>query len=170
MITNNKIIPTHTHTHTYTHMQSPFSSPESGTTFVLYLEPILNSYSNTYQNVITLSGMPCGPLSDMVTMISTKKLSPFQESPTNGNSCTFVLLRYPKNVCGVGSSIKNPDFYMGIDDIPSVLSYLQTHGYTVDTKLTKMLAESRITMGGLSDTRISADRKMICIVGKNSYT
>ena len=59
---------------------------------------------------------------------------------------------------------------MGIDDIPSVLSYLQTHGYTVDTKLTKMLAESRITMGGLSDTRISADRKMICIVGKNSYT
>ena len=141
-------------------MESPFATANSSV--VLYLEPLLNTYCKTYQNVITLSSIPSGPLADLVTPISSAKLSPFQDSV---GSCVFVLLRYPKNVCGGGRpSFKNSDYFMGADDIPSVFSYLQSNGYSIDTDLTKMLNKSRITIGGVSETRFSGDRKMICMI------
>lgn len=147
-------------------MDSPFV--KSNQTFVLYLEPVLISYYKTYQNIITISTMPPGPLADMVTMINLPKLSPFQEAGQfsgpmmgRGFGCTHVLLRYPKGLCGNGLC-KNTDMYMGADDIPSVLGYLKTNGYTVDTSLTKMMFQGPIKIGGPSDTRFSGERKMIC--------
>ena len=149
-------------------MNSPFG--KSNRTFVLYLEPVLNSYYQTYQNIITISTMPPGPLADMVTMINLPKLSPFQEAGSFSNPamgrgfcCTHVLLRYPKSECGVSNVLgKNTDVFMGADDIPSVLGYLKTNGYTVDTSLTKMMFQGPIKIGGASDQRFSGDRKMIC--------
>jgi len=160
-------------------MESPFGqgNGKGNGTFVLYLEPILNTYYKTYQNVITVSDMPHGPLADMVTLINLPKLSSFQEasvfsSPSLGRgmgSCFHVLLRYPKSVCsGNGCSIsigKNTDIFMGADDIPSVLGYLVANGYKVDTSITKMLQNSRVLIGGASERRFSGDRKMICFVG-----
>jgi hypothetical protein len=115
--------------------------------------------------------MPPGPLAEMVTMINLPKLSPFQEagqysSQTIGTArmgfgCTHVLLRYPKGSCGNGLG-KNTDMYMGADDIPSVLGYLKTNGYNVDTSLTKMMFQGPIKIGGSSETRFSGERKMIC--------
>lgn len=157
-------------------MESPFAKhgQGSGSTFVLYLEPILNSYFQTYQNVITLDCMPSGPLADMVTLVDLPKLSPFQEagvfsSPSfgrgMGGSCVHVLLRYRKS-SGL-FSWKNSDIFMGADDIPSVLGYLKANGYTIDTDLTKMIFKSRVEVGGVSDKRFSGDRKVICFVSIN---
>jgi hypothetical protein len=151
-------------------MESPFS--DSNSSFVLYLEPILNTYYQTYQNIITFNAMPSGPLAEMVTTINMPKLSPFQEfgkfstpNYSRGFGCTFVLLRYPKSVCGVGGNIgKNTDYFMGADDIPSVLAYLRKHGYKVDIGLTKMLFKGPVVIGGVSETRDSGNRKMICMV------
>jgi hypothetical protein len=53
---------------------------------------------------------------------------------------------------------------MGADDIPSVLAYLVSNGYKVDTSMTKMLNHGRVMIGGVSETRFSGDRKMICMV------
>lgn len=150
-------------------MESPFASANSS--FTLYLEPVLNTYYKTYQNIITVNIMPTGPLEQMVSTISTAKLSPFHQSgvfsaPTigRGSNCTFVLLRYPKSQCGGRcSSLKNVDYFMGADDIPSVISYLQSNGYDIDTDITKMLYKSRINIGGVSETRLSGDRRMICM-------
>jgi hypothetical protein len=150
-------------------MESPFA--KSNGSFVLYLEPVLNTYYKTYQSIITLNTMPSGPLADLVTAINMPKLSPFQEfgqfSTPNfgrGGGCTYVLLRYPKSACGISGNIgKNIDMFMGADDIPSVLAYLNSHGYKVDVSLSKMLFKSRINVGGVSETRLSGDRKMICM-------
>jgi len=141
---------------------SPFTKHNSN--FILYLEPILNTYYQTYQNVITLNTMPPGPLADMVTQISITKLSPFQQAPILNNSpynCTFVLLRYPKSS---GFSIKNSDYFMTADDIPSVLSYLQDNGYIIDTGITTMLNKSKLPIGGISETKLTGNRKIICSV------
>jgi hypothetical protein len=145
-------------------MESPFAKHSAGSTFVLYLEPILNPYLKTYQNVITLDRMPTGVLVDMVTMVDLPKLSPFQEAGFGfiSGSCVHVLLRYPKS-CGL-FSWKNSDIFMGADDIPSVLGFLKANGYVVDTDLTKMMFKSRIEVGGVSDRRFSGDRKVICFV------
>ena len=131
-------------------MESPFSKFGSGSTFVLYLEPILNPYYKAYQNIITLDKMPNGPLADMVSMVNLPRLSPFQEAGVFSNpsfgrgilggSCAHVLLRYPKKSCGI--NWKTIDNFMGADDIPSVLGYLRANGYIVDTDLTKMIFKS----------------------------
>jgi hypothetical protein len=138
--------------------------------FTAYLEPILDSYSQTYINVITLSGMPEGPLGQMVKLVSLRKLSPFIDIPSNttfrnslGFGCTYVLMKYPKQ--NFGSTIKCADAYMTADDIPAFFSYLRSHHYQIDTDLTKMMNKSRAQMGGISETRYSGDRKMICIGG-----
>jgi hypothetical protein len=52
---------------------------------------------------------------------------------------------------------------MGADDIPSIIGYLRTNGYSIDTETTKMMNKSRVLIGGVSDTRFSGDRKMICM-------
>jgi hypothetical protein len=133
--------------------QSPFSSGS----VVLYLEPVLNSYFKSYQNVLTLSSMPLGPLSNMVSRIQFPKLSEFQSpSPFHTNSCTYVLGRYTSSV-----NMNNSDSFMYADDIPSVLSYLQTNGYTVDTSLTTMLQNSEIRIGG--NNGLSGNRRMVCM-------
>jgi len=138
---------------------SPFSDHSS---FVLYLEPIYNSILETYQNIITLDNIPNGPLSYIVSRIRFPKLSPF---PTASNSfrsgqCVPTLLRYP--TARVGNPFKQIDAFMGADDIPSVLSYLRTHGYRIeqyDRHLNHLI-------DGVSSTRFSGNRKIIAMVSK----
>ena len=157
-------------------MESPFYPAESSI-FALFIEPILDPYSQTYLNVLTLSDNPQGPLANMVRLISLPKLtqsvSAGSYSGLNGLSCTRVLMKYP--VKGFGASgasgasgatgvPKNTDCYMRSDDIPAVFSYLVKHGYVIDTSLTTMMSKSRALLGGVSDTRFSGDRKMVCMV------
>jgi len=131
----------------------------------MYLEPYLNSYYQSYQNIITLSGMPKGPLANMVTMMSPPKLSSFQNTSVFNNNpfnCMYVLLRYPIN--SGKSHSKCGDYFMTADDIPSVFSYLVENGYKIDSSLTKMLYKSPVTIGGISDSRLSGNRKMIAMI------
>jgi len=139
---------------------SPFSNHSS---FVLYLEPIYNSFLQIYQNVITLDCIPNGTLANMVTLIRFPKLS--SEHMSQGESCVPVLLRYPVSKIGSGSAVfKWKDGFMYADDIPSVFSYLHTHGYVVDTATTNMLQGGRVLVGGISDIRQSGNRRMIAMV------
>lgn len=145
-------------------MESPFNNSHSKS-FVLYLEPYLNTYYQAYQNIITLSCMPTGSLSNMVSMLSIPKLSAFQNTSVFNNNpynCNFVLLRYPVN-SGRGS-VKFTDSFMGADDIPSLFEYLTSNGYVIDTDLTKMMYKSPVTIGGVSESKVSGNRKMIAMV------
>ena len=131
---------------------------------VIYLEPFFNTFHKTYQNIISINSIPDGPLADFVTSISITKLSPFQQITSianNPSNCIHVLLRYPKH--SHTTSIKNTDYLMGHDDIPSVLSYLHSNGYIVDTQLTKMLSKNGL-VNGTSDNRLSGNKKMLCII------
>jgi hypothetical protein len=135
-------------------MESPFYSQNSFV--VMYLEPYLNTYYKGYQNIITLSGMPSGPISDMVMRIRTPRLSvfqdpgPFYSDPFN---CTYVLLRYPKTAA---PCIKMTDYFMCADDIPAVISYLKNNGYVVEMNY------HNLHLDGISETKLSGKRKMIC--------
>lgn len=141
------------------------------TTFVLYLEPILNSYYQAYQNILTLNTpLPAGPLASMVSTVQLPPLSPFQTASTfaspfyKGGNCTAVLLRYP-DLAGAGVGVcKVADSFLGADDIPDVFSFLISNGYTIDTSLTKMMNQSRAMIGGVSERTLSGDRRMVAIV------
>jgi len=143
--------------------ESPFSS--SSGSVVLYLEPVLNSYFKSYQNILTVSAMPSGPLKNMVFRIKFPKLSEFSTfSPFSSVSIecgTYVLGRYTRSV-----NMSNSDSFMYADDIPSVLSYLVANGYTIDTSLTTMLQKSEIRIGG--NNGYSGNRRMVCMFTYNS--
>jgi hypothetical protein len=143
--------------------ESPFSS--SSGSVVLYLEPVLNSYFKSYQNILTVSSLPSGPLKNMVSRIKFPKLSEFSTfspfSPASIECGTYVLGRYTSSI-----NMTNSDAFMYADDIPSVLSYLQTNGYTIDTSLTTMLQKSEVRIGG--NNGASGNRRMVCMFTYNS--
>lgn len=124
-------------------------------TFCLYLEPFLNTYYQTYQNIITLNTMPEGPLGKMVTLMNTPKLSPYQVLDPNqifNCNCKYVLPRYPTGI------YKNAYAFLGSEDIPMVLGFLISSGYTIETSLTEMLFQSRVV----------SNQKIICMVTYNN--
>lgn len=146
-------------------MDSPFDKYK-GNTVSLFLESIVNTYYKTYQQVITLSDIPKGPLNEMVSTISTVKLSQFQFLPittNNPSNCINVLCRYKTKNQQRNFSQKQSNYYMGQDDIPSIIAYLQANGYTIDTEITKLMNKSGL-MNGLTEQRISGERQLICII------
>lgn len=145
--------------------ESPFSS--SSGSVVLYLEPVLNTYFKSYQNILTVSSMPSGPLRNLVSRIKFPKLSefstfsPFSSFSSVSECGTYVIGRYTSSI-----NMSNSDAFMYADDIPSVLSYLQTNGYTIDTSLTTMLQKSEVRIGG--NTGAYGNRRMVCMFTYNS--
>ena len=136
---------------------SPFDQYK-GNTVSLFLEPILHTYYKTYQQVITLSAVPEGPLKEMVRIIRTEKLSPFQFLPITSNNpsnCIYVLCRYRTQ-----NQQKHSNYYMGKDDIPSIFAYLRANGYTIDTEITKMMNKTGL-MNGQTEQRLSGERQLI---------
>ena len=120
--------------------ESPFNN---NTIISVYLEPILNTFTKKYQKIITFSGMPSGPLSNMVTKINAKKLSDFQTPNDPYSSCKYVLCRYPPNENY--SALKHEYFYMGANDIPSFISYLESNGYTILHHVTELILKTNTT-------------------------
>ena len=133
---------------------SPFANSSS---FVLYLEPIYNPFMQTYQDIITLNCLPNGSISNMVTRINPPKLSPFKSTYNNNNTeqCIYVLLRY--RISKISNVFKQNDAFMGADDIPSVLSYLNSHGYIIDNSMC-------LNIGGIHNVNLHGNRKMIVMV------
>jgi hypothetical protein len=137
--------------------ESPFDKYAEKKSVILYLEPVLNTYYQQYVNILTLSGVPGGSLRELVYTIQSSRLSTFQQSDwMSCDSCIFVLGRYP----GIKPTMNHMNTFMMADDIPSVISYLREHGYTVDTNITEMLQNSGV-IGGSSPCR--GNRKMVCM-------
>ena len=132
-------------------MESPFENT-ANKTCVLYLEPMLNSYYKSYQNVLTVGNIPEGPLSTLVQTVSVPKLSPFQSMsafsppPISRNAysqtCMIMLSRYPASAKTGG--IKCADNFMYAADIPNVIGYLESNGYKIMEDITTMAYKSPV--------------------------
>jgi hypothetical protein len=152
---------------------------EAASTFGIYLEPIRNAYYKTYHHVITFDAYPQGPLGNMVVHVNTPPLSEFQTmnalSPppftrSGGGiygQCKRILSRFPKGSRYITQ--KHPDAYMTPRDIPAVYGFLRANGYTVNTELTKMTYESKVSEYMSADETYSggAHKKLIAIVEYN---
>jgi hypothetical protein len=151
-------------------MTSPFypngnPSSQGSRTFSVYVEPYLNTYYKTYQNIITLSAMPAGSLGDMVSMISSPKLSSFQQLGVMDNNvfgCKYALMRYPVS-SGGGVSIKYRDTFMLDSDVPALLDYLLANQYEIETNVTRILQKSGLDSRG-ADSSYSGKKTLVCMV------
>lgn len=135
--------------------ESPFEKYQSKTV-CLYIEPILDTYNQTYVSALTLNAMPDGPISKMVKVYNTPNLSPFH-TINSPNNCTYILMKYPNANKSISKN------WMLEEDIPAVFSYLQENNYKIDTSLTKLIHHSQIHLGNISQTKRTGNRRMVCM-------
>ena len=98
-------------------------------------EVILNTIEKTYDKIVVVDRMPAdGKLKEIVKVVRREKLSPFQEMA----KCIYAI-RHPTE-----------NKLLDYEELPLLFSFLIENGYTIDTKLGKVLK----------------DRNLICFVSK----
>jgi hypothetical protein len=110
-------------------------------TVTLFSQPFLDTYNQCYKNIVTINMMPQGPLAQLVRRVQFPPLSTFKQlGPcTRINNCGLALSTlngffYNNNNCN-----KNCSNLMIVDEVPNLMSYLLSNGYTINTSITKML-------------------------------
>lgn len=122
-------------------------------TFTITSQPYYNQYSQCYQNILTLNVEPNGPLKRIVRRIQFAKLSPYQADTDcySRPNCGLALISLPNGMscCGdvniYGYNGNKCNNLMTPNDIPNLITYLLANGYQIETQLTNMLNQSKLT-------------------------
>jgi len=122
----------------------------------LFSQPYLDTYNQCYKNIVTINLIPKGPLNRFVRKIKLSTLSTFkQPSPCSTyKPCAYALLSINGN-CNCGD-------LMTVDEVPDLISFLVSNGYTVDTSITKMFNQSDIQF------QTNNSNKLICFITYNN--
>ena len=134
----------------------PPTTPFMGAkTFSLFSRPYLDRYNQCYKNIVVTNLPPQGPLSEFVSRIQFPPLSEFKYPGPCGHlrQCGLALLSLG-GYCNVGCG-KTADL-MITDEIPDLISYLVSAGYTVDTSITKMFNASDIKFNNFNTSKLIA--------------
>lgn len=129
-------------------------------TVSLFSQPYLDTYNQCYKNIVVINMKPQGPLNELVKFVKFPRLSEFkQPGPCNPiKECGYALKSLVG--CSTGCGKFGSDL-MSVDEIPTLISYLVSSGYTVDTSITKMFNQSEIKF----DTYTG--NKLICFITYN---
>jgi len=129
-------------------------------TIALFSQPYLDVYNQCYKNIVVANLKPQGPFGEIVRIVNFPPLSEFKYpapcSPIKNCGFAVISLDRCRGNCGkFGSDL------MVVDEVPDLISYLVTNGYTVDTSITKMFNNSDIRF----DT--NTGNKLICFITYN---
>jgi hypothetical protein len=125
-------------------------------TVSLFSQPFLDTYNKCYKNIVVINLLPQGPLADLVRFTKFPLLSEFK---THGpcspiKQCGYALMSL--GGCNMGC-----EDLMVVDEVPNLISFLVSNGYSVDTSITKMFNQSEIRF----DT--NTGNKLICFITYN---
>jgi hypothetical protein len=132
-------------------------SNQAAKTVTLFSQPFLDTYNQCYKNIVTINLIPQGPLAQFVRRAQFPPLSQFkQPGPCSRiNNCGLALISLNNNCNKCCSG------FMIVDEVPNLLSFLMSNGYSINTSITKML--------NTSDIRFETENanKIICVVTYN---
>jgi hypothetical protein len=125
--------------------------PNLTKTVTITSQPFYDQYNQCYKNIMMVNLEPQGPLSRLVRRLRLPRLSPFQrEGPCNPiQKCGLALQSINTGCCNKynsGCDLMTPN------EIPDLISFLQSNGYQIETQITNMLNQSEIK---LSDKRLA---------------
>jgi hypothetical protein len=114
-------------------------------TVSLWSQPYLDTIQQTYKNIVVVNLQPQGPLGEITRLHQFPPLSQYSYPRTK--QCGYVL----QSLCHAGQ-------LMDVNEIPNLISYLVSNGYSLDTSITKMF--------NTSDIRFDTDtgNKLICFI------
>ena len=105
--------------------------------YLLSVEPFLYQHFKCYKQIITINIKPNGPLNTLVQRVNPPKLSPFKERSPCCDEPTCILAI---------KSINNPQNLMCVDELPSLITFLSTNQYEIDTSITKIMMKSDVKL------------------------
>lgn len=129
-------------------------------TVSLFSQPYLDTYNQCYKDIVVINLVPKGPLSEFVKFIQFPPLSEFKQQTACQpiKQCGYAIRSL--NACNEGCGKFGGDL-MVVNEVPDLISFLVSSGYSVDTSITKMFNTSEIRF----DTNNS--NKLICFVTYN---
>jgi len=114
-------------------------------TISLFSQPYYDPFNQYYYNIITMNFPPKGPLLKLIRRIKIYPLSPFKFPGNYSRIQTCGIgLRSLRGFDGLNFNNGNYSDLMTTDEFPDLLTFLVSHGYKVDTSITKMLNQSSI--------------------------
>ena len=124
-------------------------------TVSLFSQPYLDKFNQCYKNIVTLNMTPQGPLGALVRRVQFPPLSEFkQPGPcTPYKQCGLAIVSFENGGCC--------NSLMTVDEVPNLISFLVSNGYSIDTSITKMFNGSEIRF----DT--GTGNKLICFINYN---
>ncbi len=142
---------------------TPLPPIQRSKTVSLFSQPYLDTYNKCYKNIVVINLEPEGPLAQLVRLVKFPPLSEFKtQTPCSPlKQCGYALISLGGCSMGCGSNKTGCDDLMVVDEVPNLISYLVSNGYTVDTSITKMFNTSEIRF----DT--NTGNKLICFVTYN---
>lgn len=133
-----------------------FSFADYMKTFSVSSQPYYDRFNKCYKNILTINGIPEGPLRNFVTSVHLTKLSEYHvDTPCNPiPTCCYAL----SNVClGLGSIMSScKENLMTPNEIPNLISYLLSNGYQIETQISNFLNASSVKMNNYSKFVLSA--------------
>ena len=113
-------------------------------TYTLFSRPYLDLYNQCYKNIITINFFPKGPLGKFVRKVQFNRLSPFKQSGpcSHINNCGLAITGNIGNC--VSGGCNNGSNLLTVNDVPNLMSFLLSNGYSIDTSLTKMFNQSNL--------------------------
>jgi len=134
-------------------------------TFTITSQPFYDQYNQCYKNIMMINVEPQGPLRQLVRRTKLPRLSPFQrEGPCNPiPQCGLALLSLagtnfgyfptpyinrntrPIN-CNLCINYNSGCDLMTPNEIPDLITFLQSNGYQIETQITNMLNQSEIKL------------------------
>ena len=119
--------------------------PNLTKTVTITSQPFYDQYNQCYKNIMMVNLEPQGPLSRLVRRLRLPRLSPFQrEGPCNPiQKCGLALQSINTGCCNKynsGCDLMTPN------EIPDLISFLQSNGYQIETQITNMLLQSEIKL------------------------
>lgn len=130
-------------------------------TVCLFSQPYLDTYNQCYKNIVILNLKPQGPLANLVRYVKFPPLSEFKQTGTCSVSKRYGYALISLETCNAGCG-KYGSHLMEVDEVPSLISYLSSNNYTIDTNITKMFNQSDICF----DT--NTGNKLICFITYNN--
>jgi len=111
-------------------------------TYALYNQVYLDPYTKEYKNIITISSVPKGELSNLIRNSRFETLSPFKQREA-GCSILFRSFKFYNEV-------------MTIEELPELFTFLASNGYEIDAELTKMINTNK--------NMIDSEQKLIAFI------
>lgn len=121
-------------------------------TFTITSHTYYDQYSQNYRNILMVNVEPPGPLRLHVRPLRLPRLSPFRRNEYQSNFQGCGLAIFNSLLLSFVTRSRYGFDLMSPNEIPYLITFLESHGYQIDTQITNMLNQSEVKL---------TDRKLV---------